>query len=110
MGYSAPIYALSILCSDGFSRYSQGMDLGVSTDWSYHGLRPVGLENRLLRVVVLPEAGARIWQITRKPTDTDLLWNNPRMRPSRLPMNSRYDDASSAGLRELCTRRRSRLI
>jgi galactose mutarotase-like enzyme len=101
MGYSAPICALSILCSDGFYRYSQGMDLGVSTDWSYHGLRAVVLENRLLRVVVLPEAGARIWQITHKPTDTDLLWNNPRVRPSRLPMNSRYDDVWSGGWDEL---------
>lgn len=47
------------------------MDLSVNMDWSYCGLRAVVLENRLLRVVVLPEVGARIWQITHKPTDTD---------------------------------------
>jgi hypothetical protein len=73
------------------------MDLSVSTDWSYYGLRAVVLENRHLRVVILPEAGAKIWQITHKPTDTDLLWNNPRMPPARLPMNSRYDDVWSGG-------------
>jgi hypothetical protein len=37
------------------------MKLEVSTDWSVHGLRAVILENRSLRVVVLPEAGANIW-------------------------------------------------
>lgn len=77
------------------------MDLSVSTDWSYCGLRAVVLENRHLRVVILPEAGAKIWQITHKPTDTDLLWNNPRMPPARLPMNSRYDDVWSGGWDEL---------
>ena len=77
------------------------MELGVNIDWSYHGLRAVVLENRMLRVIVLPEAGARIWQITHKPTDTEFLWNNPRTQPSRLPMNSRYDDVWSGGWDEL---------
>ena len=77
------------------------MDLSVSTDWSYQGLRAVVLENRHIRVVILPEAGAKIWQITHKPTDTDVLWNNPRMPPARLPMNSRYDDVWSGGWDEL---------
>jgi len=77
------------------------MDLSVSTDWSYQGLRAVVLENRHIRVVILPEAGAKIWQITHKPTDTDVLWNNPRMTPARLPMNSRYDDVWSGGWDEL---------
>jgi hypothetical protein len=43
------------------------MELGENMDRSYHGLRAVVLENNVLRVVVLPEAGARIWQITYKP-------------------------------------------
>lgn len=77
------------------------MGLSVSTDWSYCGLRAVVLENRRLRVVILPDAGAKIWQITHKPTDTALLWNNPRMPPARLPMNSRYDDVWSGGWDEL---------
>ncbi len=77
------------------------MKLSVSSDWSYNGLRAIVLENRYLRVVILPEAGAKIWQITHKPTDTDLLWNNPRMLPARLPMNSRYDDVWSGGWDEL---------
>ncbi len=77
------------------------MRLSVNTDWSYSGLRTVVLENRLLRVVILPAAGAKIWQITYKPHDADLLWNNPRIAPSRLPSNSHYDDVWSGGWDEL---------
>lgn len=77
------------------------MKPNVSTDWSYRGLSSVVLENRALRVVILPEAGARIWQITYKPYDADLLWNNPRIPPTRLPGNSRYDDVWSGGWDEL---------
>ncbi len=86
------------------------MDVSVCTDWSYRGLRAVVLENRLLRVVILPEAGAKIWQITYKPLDTNLLWNNPRMVPTRLPMNARYDDVWSGGWDELFPNDESGLI
>jgi galactose mutarotase-like enzyme len=77
------------------------MDLSVNTDWTLRGLRTVVLENRCLRVVVLPELGAKIYQITYKPLDADLLWNNPRAAPERLPMNSRYDDVWCGGWDEL---------
>ena len=46
------------------------MKLSVNSDWSYRGLRTMVLENRLLRVIILPEAGAKIWLITYKPFDT----------------------------------------
>jgi galactose mutarotase-like enzyme len=77
------------------------MKLSVSTDWSYRGLSTVVLTNGVLRVVILPEAGGKIWQITYMPTDADLLWNNPRIAPARLPVNSRYDDVWSGGWDEL---------
>jgi galactose mutarotase-like enzyme len=77
------------------------MELGVTTDWRYRGLSTVVLENRFLRLVILPEAGAKIWQITYKPLDADLLWNNPRIAPAQLPANSRYDDVWSGGWDEL---------
>jgi hypothetical protein len=76
-------------------------DLRVSSDWTYRGLRVVALENRYLRVFVLPEAGAKIWQITYKPFDADLLWNNVRIPPARRAFNSRYDDVWSGGWDEL---------
>jgi hypothetical protein len=77
------------------------MHVRVSTDWSYRGLDAVVLENRLLRIVILPQAGGKIWQITYKPLDKNLLWNNPRIAPARLPMNSRYDDVWCGGWDEL---------
>ncbi|HEX6805623.1 MAG TPA: hypothetical protein VF133_18225 [Terriglobales bacterium] len=77
------------------------MRLGVNMDWSYRGLPAVVLENNMLRMVVLPEAGAKIWQITYKPLDADLLWNNDRIAPARLASNSRYDDVWSGGWDEL---------
>lgn len=76
-------------------------DLRVNSDWSYRGLRVVTLENRFLRLAILPEAGAKIWQITYKPLDVELLWNNSRIGSSRVPANSRYDDVWSGGWDEL---------
>ena len=66
-----------------------------------NGLRALVLENELVRVVVLPEAGARIWQITYKPLSADLLWNNPNVLPARQPPNASYDDTWSGGWDDL---------
>lgn len=76
-------------------------ELSVNTHWTYLGLETVILENRFLEVVILPEAGAKIWQITYKPLDSELLWNNPRIAPARQPLHSRYDDVWSGGWDEL---------
>ena len=77
------------------------MQVRVSTNWSYCGLDAVILENRWIRIVILPHTGGKIWQITYKPLDKNLLWNNPRIAPSRLPLNARYDDVWSGGWDEL---------
>ncbi len=69
--------------------------------WSFRNLRVITLENRFLRLHLLPEAGAKIWQITYKPLDADLLWNSPRSAPASLPSGSRYDDVWSGGWDEL---------
>lgn len=75
--------------------------LSVTSDWKFRGLDTLILENSFLRVVLLPQLGGKIWQITYKPLDTELLWNNPRIAPSRLSMNSRYDDVWCGGWDEL---------
>jgi hypothetical protein len=76
-------------------------DLGLSTAWTLHGLRVILLENRWLRLVVLPESGGKIWQITYKPLDAPLLWNNPRIAPAQHNIHARYDDVWSGGWDEL---------
>jgi hypothetical protein len=86
------------LSSEETAKYSE---LRVNTDCSCYGLRTIVLENQWLRLVVLPEAGAKIWQITYKPCNTDLLWNNPLIPPTRLPAGSCYDDVWSGGWDEL---------
>jgi len=73
----------------------------VDTSWTKDDLRTVILENSLLRVVILPEAGARIYHLVYKPLDTDLLWKHPRIRPARLPFGARYDDVWPGGWDEL---------
>jgi hypothetical protein len=66
-----------------------------------NGLATIVLENALLRIVALPEAGSRIWQITYKPLASDLLWNNPARPPARQSLHASYDDSWSGGWDEL---------
>src|ERR1035437_3801410 len=75
--------------------------LTLSTRTTPHGLHTILLESRYLRVVVLPEAGGRIWQITYKPLEADLLWNNPSVPPALQPLHAGYDDVWSGGWGEL---------
>ncbi len=49
----------------------------VSDAWMYRGLKTAILENELLRVVILVDKGADIYQLVHKPTDTDFLWRSP---------------------------------
>lgn len=76
-------------------------ELDVKTSWPPHGLRLITLENELLRVEILPEAGAKIWQITYLPLASALLWNNPQIAPARHALHACYDDAWSGGWDEL---------
>ena len=66
-----------------------------------NGLGALVVENEVLRLVVLPEAGAKVWQIRYKPLRADLLWNNPALEPSRQPLYASYDDTWSGGWDEL---------
>ncbi len=49
----------------------------ISDAWTYRSIRTAVLENELLRVVVLIDKGADIYQIVHKPTDVDFLWRSP---------------------------------
>lgn len=77
------------------------MTVIVDTDWTYRDIRTVILENELIRIVIMPDLGAKIWQITYKPRGKDLLWQNPRLRPQRLPFHTVYDDQFFGGWDEL---------
>jgi hypothetical protein len=77
------------------------MTVSADSWWSFLGLRTVVLENRALRVVILPELGGRIWSIVYKPLDRELLWQNPRIPPRKVPFGACYDDVWCGGWEEL---------
>ncbi len=77
------------------------MTARVSTDWSFNGVQALVLENDRLRVVVLPELGGKIWQVTNLRAGRDLLWQNPRLKPGPVGFGSSYDDQFFGGWDEL---------
>ena len=77
--------------------------LGVTftSDWTYRGLQTLILENRQIRVTVLPELGGKIWSIHHKPTDREMLWHNPRVPPRPAPYGATYDNWFCGGWDEV---------
>jgi hypothetical protein len=64
--------------------YTWGRKQGcrLSLDYTYKGMRVAFLENDLIRVGVLLDKGADIFEFTYKPRDLDFLWQSPiPMRP-----------------------------
>jgi hypothetical protein len=49
----------------------------ITDDLVYKGMRTLFLENEVLRVGVLLDKGADIFQFLHKPSDTDFLWRSP---------------------------------
>ena len=73
----------------------------VDTDWKYRNLESICIENNLLKVIILPELGAKIFRLIHKPTGTNLLWQNPRLIPHVVPSGTSYDDHFFGGWDEL---------
>jgi Domain of unknown function (DUF5107) len=63
--------------------------VSVQLGWSYRGFEVVFLENDLLRVAVVPQMGAKIYQFIDKRIDRDLLYHHPRvdLRPPVFGVN-----------------------
>lgn len=77
------------------------MTARVVEGWSYRGLDAVSLENRALRVSVLPELGGHVLELVDKVLDRNLLWANPRTSPRRAPYGAHFDDWWSGGWDEI---------
>jgi len=73
----------------------------IDTRWTILSHRAVVMENRALRVTVLPELGGRIWSIVYKPRDRELLWQNPRVPPQRAPFGAAFDNVWCGGWEEM---------
>ncbi|MBI5669122.1 MAG: DUF5107 domain-containing protein [Chloroflexi bacterium] len=77
------------------------MTARLDAHWQYNGLRAVVLDNPALQVTVFPEAGARVYNLIHKPTDTNLLWHHPRTLPRLIPYGSIFDDTWPGGWDEI---------
>ena len=77
------------------------MSVRFDAEWSYRGFRAIVLENVALRVVILPELGAKVWSLVAKGRDREMLWHNPRVKPRPAPLGARYDDWFCGGWDEL---------
>lgn len=49
----------------------------ISDAWTYRGLKTVVLENETLRVTIIADKGADIFELVHKPSDTDFMWRTP---------------------------------
>lgn len=61
-------------------------------NWTYAGIEAVVLENREVRLVVLPSLGGKIYELRSKRDDVQFLWHNPRMLPKRAPFAANFDN------------------
>ena len=59
--------------------YTYGRKTGcrISLDYTYRGMRVAFLENDLIRVGVLLDKGADIFEVNFKPKGVDLMWQSP---------------------------------
>ncbi len=73
----------------------------IDPHWRYHDLRALLLENAHLRLVVLPELGAKIYSLVDKRLDRELLWHNPRLEPRRPVFGQNFDDWWAGGWDEV---------
>jgi hypothetical protein len=49
----------------------------ISDAWTYRGLKTVVIENEQIRVTVLADKGADVYEFIHKSTDTDFMWRTP---------------------------------
>ena len=49
----------------------------ISDSWTYRGLKTVVLENEALRVSIISDKGADVFELSYKKTDTEFMWRTP---------------------------------
>ncbi|GGD96712.1 DUF5107 domain-containing protein [Paenibacillus nasutitermitis] len=77
------------------------MSIAVIRDKICSGNRTIILENERLSVIIIPELGGKIWQITYKPKNKPLLWNNPELRPGKVAFGEQFEEVFFGGWDEL---------
>jgi urease beta subunit len=77
------------------------MTVRIDARWTFLGFEAVILENRYVKVTILPELGGKIWSIVAKERDREMLWHNPRMPPRAAHYGAPYDNWFSGGWDEV---------
>jgi hypothetical protein len=73
------------------------MPAWVDVSWQHFGLQALLVENELVRLEILPDAGGKMYSLRYKPADAELFWQNPRVPPAVYPPGTPYDDTWAGG-------------
>jgi galactose mutarotase-like enzyme len=68
------------------------MPITTNADARIQGLHAIVLENDWLQVSILPEVGAKIYDLVCKRTAKNFLWHNPRIIPQPYPIDANFDN------------------
>ena len=71
--------------------------MALVTDTIRDGLQVLHLENEWLSLSILPEVGAKILTLFDKRRSRNVLWENPRIRPQRFPIDANFDNYYCGG-------------
>ena len=90
-----------------FYTHERNFGCRVNDELTYRGLRMLVLENELIRVSILLDKGADIYEFVHKPSDTDFMWRSPKgVRPHannfdmRAPSAGPFSDYYEGGWQE----------
>lgn len=64
----------------------------IQTSASVHSLRAIRLENDWLDVSILPDVGAKLYDLLWKPSNRNFLWHNPRILPQTFAIEANVDN------------------
>ena len=68
------------------------MPVSLNLTGQIHDLQAVVPETDWFRASVLPEVGAKIYDLIWKPAGRNLLWHNPRILPQTYPIDGAFDN------------------
>jgi galactose mutarotase-like enzyme len=64
----------------------------IQPNASIHGLRAIQLENEWLDISILPDVGAKLYDLRSKPSHRQVLWQNPRILPQTFAIEANFDN------------------
>ena len=77
------------------------MPCTIETGRRPNGLEWIRIENDQISIEVIPDLGAKIYSFVHKASETNLLWQNPRLAPAPVHYGAKFDDNWSGGWDEL---------